>query len=42
MTPKATLENAEFPALVVAAFIARNAAILIALSIWALAALLAP
>jgi hypothetical protein len=42
MTTKVALERAEFPALVVAAFVVRNAAILITLSVWALAALLVP
>lgn len=39
MTPNAVREFAEFPALVAAAFVVRNAALLIALSAWALVAL---
>ena len=39
MTPKVVRESAAFPALVIAAFIVRNASVLIGLSALALAAL---
>ena len=41
MTHRAYVDGAEFPLLVIAAFVVRNAAVLVCLSVLALAALVA-